>query len=101
MTDLLQRLEFEGSYDERSQIEDRDRGYRSHVWAILQSGARHRITFYDVTRLSQTLDEDCASGRRFFTEPNLVIVPEVTLEVMEAAARTLASEGFFDADRGR
>lgn len=101
MGDLLQRLEFEGGFDEREQCEARDRGYRSHVWAILGNGTRHRVTFYDVTRLSQTLDDECAAGRRFFTEPGLIVVPEVTAENMEAAARTLATEGFFDAARGQ
>lgn len=85
------RLIFEEGFDERDQTESVMRGYRSHV----NDGSRHRLTFYDVTRLSQTLDDECASGRMFFAEPGLVVIPEVTLTNTEAAARTLADEGFF------
>jgi hypothetical protein len=94
-TGMFMRLSFEGSFDERDKAEALMRGYRSHVWAELNDGTRHRLTFYDIIRLSQTLEDECASGRKFFTEPNLIVVPEVTLANMEAAARTLALEGFF------
>jgi hypothetical protein len=89
------RLVFEGGWDEREAEEALVRGYRSHMWAELDDGSRHRLTFYDVMRLSQTLEDERRDGRQFFTEPGLVIVPEVTLANMEAAARTLAVEGFF------
>ena len=85
----------EGGLDELEELEAERRGYRSHVWAELDNGRRHQLTFYDVTRLSQTLDDECASGRMFFAEPGLVVLPAVTLAHMEAAAGTLASEGFF------
>ncbi|TKD02247.1 hypothetical protein [Polyangium fumosum] len=93
---VLSRLVFEGGFDARDAHESLLRGYRSHVWAELQDGSRHRLTFYDLTRLTQSLEDECSAGRRFFTEPGLVIVPEVTLANMEAAARELAREGFFD-----
>jgi hypothetical protein len=89
------RLVFEWGFDERDEWEAQQRGYRSHVWAELDDASLHALTFYDIARLSQTLDDECASGRMFFTEPGLVIVPEVTRANMESAARALASEGFF------
>lgn len=92
----LVRLIFEGGWDERDEVEAPMRGYRSHVWAELADGSRHRMTFFDVTRLSQELDEDSRTGRPFFAEPGLVILTEVTLPNMETAARTLAKEGFFE-----
>jgi hypothetical protein len=95
MKDVLVKLVFEGGFDQQDEDDVRDRGYRSHVWAELSDGSRHPLTFYDVTRLSQTLNDDCASGRRFFAEPGLVVVPEVTRANMETAAATLAAEGFF------
>lgn len=61
----------------------------------LGDGTSHRVTFYDVGRLSQTLDDECASGRPFFTEPGLIVVPQVTRANMETAARALAAQGFF------
>ena len=94
-TTKLVRLVFEHDFDERDEREAESRGYRSHVWAELEGGELHPLTFYDITRLSQTLTDECASGRMFFTEPGLVVVPAVTRANMENAARLLASEGFF------
>jgi hypothetical protein len=92
----LARLVFDGGFDERAEFEAQSRGYRSHVWAELMDGSRYLLTFYEPTRLTQTLEDECRAGRPFFTEPRLVVVPEVTLSNMEAAARFLADEGFFD-----
>ncbi|MCY1079811.1 hypothetical protein [Archangium lansingense] len=92
----LVRLVFEGGWNAGDEVDTPMRGYRSHVWAELADGSRHRMTFYDVTRLAQTLEDDSQAGRPFFAEPGLVILTEVTLPNMEAAARTLAAEGFFE-----
>ncbi|WP_164010812.1 hypothetical protein [Pyxidicoccus trucidator] len=71
------------------------RGYRSHVWAEFDDGTHCRLTFFDVTRLAQTLEDERRAGRPFLIEPGLIILTEVTLANMEAAARALTSEGFF------
>jgi len=96
----LVRLHFEDCYDdgfgERDAFEALSRGYRSHVWAELDDGSRYQLTYYDVTRLAQTLEGEAGAGRPYFAEPGLIIVPEVTLANMEAAARALAAEGFFE-----
>jgi hypothetical protein len=89
----LVQLYFEDGLDEH---DANVRGYRSHVWAELDDGARYALTFYTVGRLVESLDYDADAGRPFFTEPGLIIVPEVTLAIMEAAARALARDGFFD-----
>jgi hypothetical protein len=92
----LRRLIFDGGFSEQDEAEATLRGYRSHVWVELSDGSRHPVTFYDVTRLSQTLKDDCAAGRPFFSERGLVILPMVTLANMENAARVLSSEGYFE-----
>jgi hypothetical protein len=89
------RLVFEDGFSERDQMEARMRGYRSHVWVELDDGSRHRVTFYDVVRLSQTLEDEISAGRPYFAEPGLIILAEITLGNMEAAARALAEDGFF------
>jgi hypothetical protein len=91
----LVRLAFEGELDDRGEYEMQARGYRSHVWAELNDGSRHRLTFYDPTRLEQTLADEERDGRPFFAEPGLVILKEVTRSSMEMAARILAEEGYF------
>ncbi len=91
----LVRLIFEYGFDERDEYEAEIRGYRSHVWAELDDGSHHLLTFYDVARLSQTLKDECSLGRMFFADPGLVVVSTVTRVNMETAARSLASDGFF------
>jgi hypothetical protein len=88
-------LVFEGGFDERDEHEAKLRGYRSHVWAELSDGSRHRLTFYDPTRLEQTLADEERDGRPFFAEPGLIVLREVTRSAMENAARVLAEEGYF------
>ena len=87
------RLVFEDGYDEE---DDRARGYRTRVWAEMDDGAQYGLSFFDPVRLSQELQCAQQSGMRYFTEPGLIIVPEVTLANMEAAAKALAEEGFFE-----
>ncbi|MEO7735552.1 MAG: hypothetical protein ABIY55_31650 [Kofleriaceae bacterium] len=92
----LARLIFEDGFTELDAEDARDRGHRSHVYAELDDGALYQLTYYDLTRLAQDLEVDCGLGRRFLTEPGLIIIPEITLANMEAAARALAAEGFFE-----
>jgi hypothetical protein len=89
------RLVFEHGMDEHDEAEAQMRGYRSHVWVEMSDGTRHRITFFDPVRLTQELEQETKLGRPFVSEPGLIIVPDVTREHMETAARTLADEGFF------
>lgn len=89
------RLIFEHGMDENDEAEARMRGYRSHVWIELSDGTKHRVTFFDPVRLTQELEQETGLGRPFVGEPGLIVVPEVTKEYMETAARTLANEGFF------
>jgi len=63
----------------------------------LSDGTARRVASYDPARLRQTLDDECAAGRPYFAERGLVVVPEVTIENMEAAARGLVEEGYSDA----
>ncbi|WP_394823273.1 hypothetical protein [Pendulispora albinea] len=96
MSDKFSRLIFEYGFDDRDEYETPLRGYRSHVWVELIDGSKHRVTFFDTIRLQQELQQEMANGRGFFAEPGLIVLNEVTREAMEAAARTLANEGFFD-----
>lgn len=90
------RLVYECGHDERDEIEAKDRGYRSHVWVELTDGSLHRVTFFAPVRLQQELEMGIASGRPYFAEPGLIVIPEVTGEAMERAARALVDERFFD-----
>ena len=91
----LVRLTFEGGFNADDEADAEDRGYRSLVWAELDDGTRHALTFYDMARLGQTLQDEFDAGRPYFSEPGWVVVPRVTRDAMESAARKLAQDGFF------
>jgi hypothetical protein len=91
----LVKLVFGGGYGERDEFETPLRGYRSDVLAELDDGFLYRVTFYDLVRLTQTIEDDARSGTLYFTEPGLIIVPKVDREHMERAAAELAGTGFF------
>jgi hypothetical protein len=57
--------------------------------AMIVSGTRYQLNFYDPVRLRQTIEEELENGSLFF-EPNLVIVKSVTGSEMEQAVRQLA-----------
>ena len=99
MTVEFVRLIVKYGFNEREAVETPMRGYLTHVWVELSDGSLHEVSFFDPVRLGQELASDQARGRPFFSEPGLIIVPEVTMDNMEAAARTLAREGFFSQAR--
>jgi hypothetical protein len=88
------KIEFPHWYDERAETEARDKGYLSGVQVMSADGAVFTLTFYDPVRLSQTQHEDM-EARRYFMEPGLVVVPEVTAANVRAAINGLWHEGCF------
>jgi hypothetical protein len=90
------RLIFGGGWEPKDAELNQMRGYSSHVWAELDDGSRHPMTFYNTARMQQTLDDAVAQGEPFFSDPGLVIVTDVTPAIMEEAARHLAEHGFFE-----
>jgi hypothetical protein len=97
----FRRLVFTDGFGPRDEFETPLRGYRADVVAQLEDDSEYPMSFYDPTRLKQVLEDEIADGSRFFTEVGLVIVPEVTRETMEKAARELCRQGFFDSLRPR
>lgn len=87
---------FPPEFTERDRIEMTWRGYVGCVQIEVASGARYEVTFYDIVRLAQTMDDLIKQGRPGFAEPGLVILPEVTEEAIQNAAAMLYAEGFFD-----
>ena len=59
---------------------------------ILSEGKTIRPVFYDPARLAQdVVDEVTRSG--VFAEPNLVVIPAVTREIIESTVAVLAESG--------
>ncbi len=82
------------------------RGYLAYSSVEIGNGARYPVVFYDPIRLQQDLEVEAGDGRAFIAEPGMIVVPEVTLDRMQAAIERLFQDGFFDSlrslpDRGR
>lgn len=85
---------FPADYDAQSEFETPMRGYLSDVEVELE-GLRYRLFFIDPVRLEQELKSNTDSGRRYFAEPNLIVLPEVSTEAIKKAIDGLARDGFF------
>jgi hypothetical protein len=85
---------FPADYDSQSEFETPLRGYLSEVEVELE-GMRYRLFFIDPVRLGQELKSNIDSGRPYFAEPNLIILPEVTTDAIKKAVEGLARNGFF------
>jgi hypothetical protein len=82
-------------YDARCEYETPLKGYLSDVEVRLENGSLYKLYFIDPVRLQQTLEEDAASGRPYYTEPGLIVLPEVTTEAIRQAVSGLLRDGYF------
>jgi hypothetical protein len=86
---------FPAWYDARAEHETPSRGYLSGVEVRLEDASRYQLYFIDPVRLQQTLDEDAQSGRPYFAEAGLVVLPEVRTEAIHSAVAGLLRDGYF------
>jgi hypothetical protein len=82
-------------YDARCEQETPLKGYLPDVIVRLEDGLRYKLYFTDPVRLQQTLEDDMTAGRAYYTEPGLVIVPEVTTQAIQQAIHGLMRDGYF------
>lgn len=87
-------IAFPADYDAQSEFETPMRGYLSEV-EVETDGSRYQLFFVDPVRLTQELKSNVDSGRPYFAEPNLIVLPEVTTEAIRKAVTGLAADGFF------
>jgi hypothetical protein len=88
-------IAFPEGYDARAEFETPARGYLTGVTVQLEDGSRFELSFFDPIRLEQDLAAEVKTGRAYFTEPNLVILPEVTTESIKKAVQGLWRDGLF------
>jgi tetratricopeptide (TPR) repeat protein len=87
-------------FDVRWEAEMADKGFLNNV--IVQTaagGSRYRVNFIDPIRLQQDLAIEAQTGCPYFTEPGLIVLPEITLPAIETAVARLWREGYFDSLR--
>jgi hypothetical protein len=88
-------ISFPDWYDARVEFETPFKGYLSDVVVTLEDGSCYRLYFTDPIRLQQTLDDDAKTGRAYYAEPGLVILPKVTTQAIQEVVSGLWREGFF------
>ena len=88
-------ISFPEWYDERAEFETPSKGFLGGVVVRTDDGSSYELYFTDPVRLQQTLEDDVQEGRPFYTEPGLVVLPEVTREAIRKAVAGLWQDGFF------
>jgi hypothetical protein len=87
---------FQPWFDEQRELETPAKGYLPDVDVLFDSGARYRLFFIDPVRLGQDAETTFETGWKCFTEPGLVVVPEVTRANVLAAVGELVADKFFE-----
>lgn len=82
-------------FDERAELEVEAKGWLVGVIVQLADGSRYTVSFYDPVRLRQDLEAETTQGRPYIAEPGLIIVPEVTVRVIQQAIQLLVVDGYF------
>jgi hypothetical protein len=88
-------ITFPGGYDALWEYETPLKGYLSGVVVQLPDGPRYELFFIDPIRLQQEPEWSAQVGDPFFTEPNMIILPEVTAESIRQAVDRLARQHYF------
>lgn len=87
---------FPEDYDELAAFEHSKKGYLRDVVVRLESAGDYILYFIDPVRLQQDLESEVESGRSYLSEPNMIVIPEVTREAIETTVASLVEEGFFE-----
>jgi hypothetical protein len=87
---------FPPEFDDRAECEMTLKGHLCGGEVELADGRRFPVTFFDPVRLSQDLEMTSRRGELAFIEPALVVISEVTREVILRTLPELVRQGFFD-----
>ncbi len=82
-------------FDERDAFEMQQNGC-VRVIVEFQGGGQYILTFFNLARLAQELQRHIEMGEPCFAQANLMVVPDVTVEAMQASVKFLLREGFFE-----
>jgi hypothetical protein len=88
------KLIFPNEWSERAESEMFSRGYVDLI-VELAHGQRYQIVFYDPIRLSQTITSSFQNGDVVFAEPNLLVIPELTIDNIQKAIAELSKSRFY------
>jgi hypothetical protein len=94
-------IHFAEGFDDQQEFEMPSKGYVRDVVVRLENGSEFKLFFIDPTRLEQDLGVDAECGRPYYSEPNMVVLPEVTLDAIRKAVAGLCRDGFFNSLKPR
>ena len=83
-------IQFPEHFDEYAPIIEA-KGWLSEV-RLCVDGQEYELTFFEPVRLGQEIESDISRAGMFF-EPNVVVVPAITRDVIEHAAARLVKGG--------
>ena len=89
-------IHFPEDFDAQSEFETPSRGYLSDVIVEMKDGQRYKLFFYDPVRMRQDLEAEISAGKPCLAEPNVILLPEITIENIEKAVQRSWQDGFFD-----
>lgn len=89
------RFHFPPGFDDRAEFEMPAKGYLAGGVVETADGS-YPVTFFDPIRLAQDLELAAEHGPGVVAEPGLVVVSEVTREVILGAIAELLRQQFFD-----
>ena len=81
---------FDQPFDDYAQTDAKDRGYLPNVKVKTPGGGLYVVTFYDHVRLAQDIEEE-----KIIVEPGLIVVHEITLDVMHQALTYMLRTNYF------
>ncbi len=73
-----------------------DKGYLNGCIVKCSDSKRYQVFFVTPTRLMQELAAGISCGEPFFDEPGLIVVSEITMEIVELTVKALYEKGFFN-----
>ena len=71
------------------------RGYCSHVMVRFNNGQTFRLDFHEPIRLHQEIGGDVVQQKEVWAQPELIILPEITLGGIVQAVLFLESKNYF------
>jgi hypothetical protein len=84
-------------YDMRGEWEAKAKGWLQGIEVRFANGDAYPLFFYDPVRLAQDLEADTKHGRPFIAHAGMIVVPEITREVILDVIEKLVDEAFFPA----
>jgi hypothetical protein len=82
-------------WDEATAFDVQNKGWYEQAQLQKDDGTLVSLSFWDPVRLRQELEADFASGRKYFAERNLIILPKLTEDAIRMSVDELLTKGFF------